>query len=83
MDAKSTKQYLRQLSKKQLIKLFDECELDYGEKWILIYAFIEKRMVENICMRLSIGHTNYHTTLNKALIKVENKIKELDKIRSF
>lgn len=79
----STKRYLKNLDKKQLRKLFELCELSQLEKWIVIYAFIEQRLVENICMRLSIGTTKYHTTLNEALIKLEYKIKELDKIRSF
>lgn len=79
----NTKRYLKGLDKKQLRKLFELTNLNELEKWIVIYAFIENRMVENICMRLSIGTTKYHTTLNEALIKIENKIQELDKIRTF
>lgn len=79
----STKKYLKSLDKVQLRKLFNLTKLTELEKWILIYAFVEERYVENVCMRLSIGRTKYHTTLNEALIKIEIKIQELDKIRSL
>lgn len=79
----STKKYLKNLDKKQIIKLINETELDYFEKWILTYTFVEKRLIENICMRLNIGRTKYFYVLKEALIKIEYKIKEFDKIRTF
>ena len=79
----TTKQYLKNLDKKQILKLIEETKLDYLEKWVLIYSFIEKRMIENICMRLSIGKTKYFYVLKEALIKIEYKIQEYDKIRTF
>lgn len=79
----STRQYLKGLDKPQLKKLFELTKLNDLESWVVRYAFIERRMVENICMRLHIGKTKYHTTLNEALIKIEFKIQEFDKIRTF
>lgn len=79
----STKQYLKNLDKKQILRLIDETKLDSFERWILIYSFIEKRMIENICMRMNIGRTKYFYVLKEALIKIEYKIQEYDKIRTF
>ena len=79
----STKKYLKNLDKKQISKLINATELDYFEKWILTYTFVEKRLIENICMRLNIGRTKYFYVLKEALIKIEYKIKEFDKIRTF
>lgn len=78
----TTRQYLRTLDKPTLRKLFKQCDLSENEYWLLIYAFVEERMVENTCAKLSIGKTKYHSMLNEALIKAEYKIKELDKLRS-
>lgn len=77
------RQYLRTLDKDTLDKLFKISELAEDEYWLLHYAFIEKRMRENTCMKLNIRTTKYATLLNQALIKVEYKIKELDKIRTL
>ena len=79
----TTRQYLRTLDKPTLRKLFQQCNLSESEYWLLIYAFVEERMVENTCAKLSIGKTKYHSMLNEALIKVEFTIKELDKIRTL
>ena len=79
----TTRQYLRQLDKKTLEKLFKIANLSDMEYWLVTYAFIQKRMVENTCAKLSIQKTKYHTLLNEALIKVEYKLRDLDKIRSF
>lgn len=79
----TTRQYLRNLDKETLKKLFKISELPEDEYWLLYYAFVEKRMRENTCMKLNIRTTKYATMLNEALIKVEYKIKELDKIRTF
>lgn len=79
----TTKQYLKILTKKQILKLVEETNLDYLEKWILIYSFVDKRMVENICMRLNISKSKYFYVLKNALIKVEFTIQKYDKIRTF
>jgi hypothetical protein len=79
----TVRQYLRTLDKETLYKLFEISDLTEDEYWLLRYAFIEKRMRENTCMKLNIGSTKYATMLNIALIKVEYKIKELDKLRTF
>ena len=80
----TTRQYLRNLDKETLKKLFKICTfLNEDEYWVLYYAFVEKRMRENTCMKLSIGTTKYNTLLNEALIKVEFTIKQLDKIRTI
>ena len=77
------KQYLRNLDKETLKKLFRLADLNEDEYWLLRYAFIEKRMRENICAKLNIRTTKYHSILNGALIKIDYTIKELDKIRSL
>ena len=79
----TTRQYLRQLDKETLRKLFELSDLTDTEYWLLTYAFIQKRMRENTCLKLNIGTTKYSTMLNEALIKVEYKIKELDKLRTL
>lgn len=80
---KTTRQYLRDLDKPTLRKLFKIANLDETEYWLLIYAFVEERMRENTCMKLNIGKTKYHSMLNEALIKVDFLIKDLDKIRTL
>lgn len=79
----TVRQYLRSLDKETLNKLFKISDLAEDEYWLLHYAFVEKRMRENTCMKLNIRTTKYATLLNQALIKVEYKIRELDKIRTF
>ena len=77
------RQYLRTLDKQTLYKLFEISDITEDEYWLLRYAFIEKRMRENICMKLNISSTKYANMLNIALIKIEYKIKELDKLHNF
>lgn len=77
------RQYLRNLDKETLKKLFKISELKEDEYWLLYYAFIEKRMRENTCAKLNIRTTKYHSLLNEALIKVDYTIKLLDKIRTL
>ena len=79
----TTKQYLKNLDKKQILRLIEETKLDYYEKWVLTYSFIEKRMIDNICMRLNIGKTKYFYVLKEALIKIEYTIQDFDKVRTF
>lgn len=77
------RQYLRSLDKETLKKLLKIAKLDEDEYWLCRYAFIEKRMRENICAKLNIRLTKYHSILNGALIKLNYTINELDKIRSL
>lgn len=79
----TTRQYLRTLDKHQLRELFKRAILSEDEYWLLIYAFVEKRMRENTCMKLNIGMRKYHTMLNEALIKIDYTINQLDKVRTF
>ena len=51
------RQYLRTLDKATLDKLFKISELSEDEYWLCRYAFIEKRMRENICAKLNIRTT--------------------------
>ena len=73
----TTRQYLRNLEPDTLRKLFELSRLTESEYWLLYYAFIKKRMVENTCAKLSICKTKYHTMLNEALIKVDYTINNL------
>jgi len=79
----TTRQYLRQLDKNTLKKLFKLADLEEDEYWLLYYAYVEKRMRENTCMKLNIRATKYATLLNEALIKVDYTINSLDKIRTL
>ena len=81
------RQYLRQLKRQNeeetIMKLLELSNLTETEYWLMYYAFIKGRMVENTCAKLHIQKTKYHTMLNEALIKVEFTIDRLDKIRSL
>lgn len=81
------RQYLRQLKRQKedetILKLLELSNLTETEYWLMYYAFVKGRMVENICRKLNIQKTKYHTMLNEALIKVEFTINKLDKIRSL
>lgn len=74
------KQYLKNLDNDTLKKLFKISELEDIEYWVLTYGLIQKRMVENTCMKLNISRAYYFILQNKALIKVYFKLKELQKI---
>lgn len=77
----STRQYLKCLDPVQLRKLFAVCNLTEKEHELLIYTYVQRRYVANICDRLYICKKQYHNLLNVALAKVECKIRELDKVR--
>lgn len=77
----TTRQYLRTLEPVQLRKLFNLCDFTDKEKHLMIYTFVERRYVENICNKLFVCKKQYHNMLNVALAKVECKIRELDKVR--
>ena len=74
----TTRQYLKNLDKQTLKKLFEIAELSEDEYWLLYYA-----LRENTCAKLNIGTTKYHSLLNEALIKIEYTIRSLDKIRTL
>lgn len=79
----TTRQYLKTLDKPALRRLFKLANLTETEYWLVIYAFVEERYRDNTCMKLHMGKTKYHSTLNEALIKIEYTIQKLDKIRTF
>jgi hypothetical protein len=85
----TTRQLLRFYSKDKdgrviLRKLFklarDEGNINDTEYWLLIYAYAECRMVDNICAKLAICQKTYHIILNQALIKINYTIRKLDKV---
>lgn len=78
----TTRQYLRILDPIQLRKLFELCDFTEVERKLMIYAFVEKRYVQNTCDKLFICKKQYHNILNMALIKTEYKLKELDNLRT-
>lgn len=77
----STRQYLKTLDPAQLRKLFSQCYLTEVEFRLMIFTYVEKRYVTNICDKLHICKKQYHNMQNVALAKVECKLKELDKVR--
>ena len=81
--ALTLKQYLKQLDKQTLKKIFDEAELTELEYWLLTYAYIEHRMVFNTCAKLNISEATYHVKQNLALIKVNFIIQKYNKLQSF
>jgi hypothetical protein len=79
----TTRQYLRNLDKETLKKLFVVAQLPELEYWLVYYTFIDKKLRANVCRKLNIGSTKYATTLNEALIKIEYTINNLDKLRNL
>lgn len=67
-----------------LRKLFKQAkennDITEEEYWLLIYAYAERRMVENTCAKLAICQKTYHIILNQALIKINYTICKLDKM---
>ena len=85
----TTRQLLRFYSKDKdgrikLRKLFqmalDEGFITEQEYWLLIYAYAERRMVENTCAKLGMCKVTYASRLNIALLKMDYIIKKLNKI---
>lgn len=74
------KQYLKQTDKTQIRKMLKECDLTELEYWVIYYAYIEKRMVENTCMKLNISRAYYFIIKNKALIKLHFTINRHQKV---
>ena len=77
----TTRQYLKTLDSVQLRRLFAQCDFTETEHKLMVYTYVERRYVENICDRLHVCRKQYHNLQNIALAKVECKLKELDKIR--
>lgn len=51
----TTRQYLKQLEKPTLRKLFKLANLTEQEYWLVIYAFVEERMRDNTCSNFTIN----------------------------
>lgn len=81
--ALTLKQYLKQLDKDTLKKIFDEADLTELEYWLLTYAYIEHRMVLNTCAKLNISEATYHVKQIQALIKINPIIQKYNKLQSF
>jgi hypothetical protein len=77
----STRQYLKTLDPAQLRKLFNLCDFTETELKLMIFAYVERRYVTNICDRLHVCKKQYHNLQNIALAKVECKLKEIDTLR--
>jgi hypothetical protein len=77
----TTRQYLRTLDPAQLRKLFSLCDFTDTELKLMIFAYVERRYVTNICDRLHVCKKQYHNLQNIALAKVECKLKEIDTLR--
>ena len=77
----TTRQYLKCLDPVQLRKLFSLCDFTETELKLMIFAYVERRYVANICDRLHICKKQYHNIQNIALAKVECKLKEIDILR--
>lgn len=76
----TTRQYLRFYSKDKdgriaLRKLFKQAkennDITEEEYWLLIYAYVECRMVENTCAKLGMCKVTYASRLNIALLKMD------------
>lgn len=85
----TTRQYLRFYSKDKdgriaLRKLFKQAkennDITEEEYWLLIYAYVECRMVENTCAKLGMCKVTYASRLNIALLKMDYIIKKINKI---
>lgn len=67
---RAIKQYLKQADKAQIREMLKKSGLTELEYWVIYYAYVEKRMVENTCMKLNISRAYYFIIKNKALIKL-------------
>ena len=62
--------------RKLLMPANEEKDITEIEYWLLTYAYVECRMVENTCAKLGISNSTYHNNINVALAKIENTIKK-------
>ena len=67
----SNYKYLKFLPESILKKLFELSNLTENEYWVLYHSVIKNRMVENICLKLSISASTYRNIKNTALAKVD------------
>lgn len=77
MTMHEAKKYLKNFNNIQLENLFKKSNLTETEYWLLRYALIQKRMVENICMKLNISRSTYRNMYNIALTKVDFTLNNL------
>lgn len=75
MNTKELKRKLKSMQKSDLRILFQKAELNDTEKWLLIYAYIDERMVQNICAKLSLSESTYFRMLPIALTKIYYTLK--------
>lgn len=64
------KKYLKTLSKTEIKKLIEHPDLTEIEKWLIYYAYGEKRMVVNTCRKLAISEAQYRIIQQMALLKL-------------
>lgn len=70
MDLKAFKKKLKSMSSLELKELMNKANLTELEYWLIKYAFIDKRLVANTCMKLNISVAYYYIKLPLALTKL-------------
>lgn len=71
------KKLLLSFSNEQIEKLLNKTTLTELEYWVVKYGIIQKRMVENTCMKLNISRSTYRNIYNIALTKINNTVNNL------
>lgn len=69
--------YLKHLNNVVLYQLLEKTKLTDDEYWVLKYTLINKNLVENTCMRLSISKSTYRNIYNMALYKINETFERL------
>lgn len=77
---KYVKDYIKALCPIVQRKLFDIDTLTKEEHMVLVETYVKKELIKHTCDKLFIGKTTYYSILDKALVKVACKIRELDQI---
>lgn len=70
MEIKAFKKKLKSMSSIELRELMNKANLSELEYWLVKYAFIDKRLVANTCMKLNISEPYYYVKLPLALAKL-------------
>lgn len=70
MDLKAFKKKLKSMSSVELKELISKSNLTEFEYWLIKYAFIDKRLVANTCMKLNISVASYYVKLPIILAKL-------------
>ena len=70
MEIKAFKKKLKSMSSVELRELMNKANLSELEYWLVRYAFIEKRLVANTCMKLNISEPYYDVKLPLVLAKL-------------